>query len=582
MADKDRGAVLGTVRPQVEALRADVDALLSRLQALEEVIGVAATTGPAVASLSPAVEVAAEGEDREAAGEGAREETAAAGHHGLVFSKVAWACFVLVGALLLRTATRQGFWSPTVGTAIGLGYCALLLLGPYLIERLFKPLAHPLVCELGGSLLAPLIVLEMVNRDHAVPLPVAATTLGVVVFLSSTLGAFRGKGAVVAVVLSCGLAAVTALGTQVHAIGWRLVVLVEGVALALYFAHRRGWSFLRPLILLPAMLTLLVAALVAARWDPTRQAQPLLVVAAGGVTFLVLANTLHRLRLLDRFERLALPLAALWLYLLLVRQDASAADLGAAIVALSLLALLATKWAEGAELATLQSLGFGAAVLAGLALGRLDRSGLALGVVALVMQRLGRKRQSESLRTLSSLLLVEGLGLLLWRQGVFEAAPRLAWALPLTAGYALLALLHYLGDLRHGALLLERWRAALSLACGLLSIVCGVRLVLPLVASETVVTVAQGVLLGAVSLLTLYAGRRGQLPEAVALGLLGIALMGAKALAWDILKLDGGPMLAGVVFFGLATGATSLILRRVPHKPAVAPAETQPERASES
>lgn len=564
--DKDRVEVLGGVRPQVEALRADVDALLSRLQALEEVLGVAVTepAAPTGASAASALATPEQG-----------------GHHGHVFSKVAWACFVLVGALLLRTATRQAFWTPVVGTAIGLGYCALLLVGPYLIERFFKPLAHPLVFELGGSLLAPLIVLEMVNRDHAVPIPVAATSLGVVVLLSSVLGAFRGNPAVIAVVLSCGLGAVTALGAQVPALGWRLVVLVEGVALALFFAHRRGWAFLRPLILLPAMLTLLGAALVAARWDPARTAQPLLVFAAGAICLLVLLSTLGRLRKLDRFEELALPLAALWFYLLLARQYGSSADLGAAVTALGLLLLLLSKRAEGVASSTLDSLGFGAALLAGVALGRLDSSGLSLGVFALVMQRIGAKRAAASWRTLSLLLLVEGLAILLWRQGVFGAAPRLAAALPLTAGYALLAFLHYLVDRRHGVVLFERWRAGVSLACGLLSIICGVRLVLPLVASEMVVTVGQGVLLGAVSLLTLYAGRRGQLPEAVALGLLGIALMGVKALAWDILKLDGGPMLAGVIFFGVATGATSLILRRVPHK-AVAKLEPSPEVPKES
>ena len=50
---------------------------------------------------------------------------AGAGFSSVFLGRVAVVCFVLIGALVLRVRSRGGAIAPSLGTSLGLVYCAL-------------------------------------------------------------------------------------------------------------------------------------------------------------------------------------------------------------------------------------------------------------------------------------------------------------------------------------------------------------------------------------------------------------------------------------------------------------------------
>ena len=273
-------------------MRAAVEDLSRRVSHFERLHGVSAKEEPA-----PAEEV---------------EAPAEGGDSARLLNNLALICFVLVGALALRTVARQAWISPATGTVCGLVYCLALMLLPRLIWR--RRVGPALLLPACGGLLSPLIVLEMTHLGAMKP-GAAAAVFAVGAAVGVLVGALQRSAVLTAVVLLAQMGGVVALGLTPEGGVLRGAALVLMAASALAAAQLRGWPFLRPLVLVPVGLALSLGVLLTAQRQPlAAEVTPGLLLSALALLVLLVVNLAARVSRLDAFERACLPVAAVWTY----------------------------------------------------------------------------------------------------------------------------------------------------------------------------------------------------------------------------------------------------------------------------
>lgn len=530
---------------EVSALRAALEALEARVRVLEGTL--------VLQREAPVLETTAAA----ARADGQRSRRA--------LGRLAVVCFVLAGALVLRTVTRQGWLSPEIGAGIGLTYCALLLLGPLLLERVGRVLAHAAALELSGALLAPLIVLETVHRSGAMGLRAATAALAGVALLVALRAAMRRADGQVVVASVALIAADVGLGLVPEAVAARGGLVVGIAVIALVFAGRGGHAGLRPLVLLPAGLALAAAVALTARRPGIPPSVPLtLLLCALGVWGAVGVNTVLRARRLEGFERWAFPASTLLVYGLGVLYRPGLAHLAAAGLGAALLLLLAWDPGKGVRSSRAASglLGLGG-LLPLLGLPALEPRGLALAAFALALQRVGLAVHRGLGRVLSSALVLAATVVAVKQGSTLVDAHGPAGPLLLGAVTTALIALHFVEGIREDASSrVGEVFAVLSLACAAVLVFSLARLVVlrhlgPSPAAELAQTVVSALLAST----ALVFGRWRRLRGVVSLGLLGIVVVAAKVVVWDIPRLEGGYAVGSVLVLGVAALGTSIALR---------------------
>ncbi len=106
--------------------------------------------------------------------------------------RVAALCFLLVIALILRTVTDSGIINKLIGSGLGMGYAATLIIAGWFLYERKSPLAP--VCAACGALLMSSVVVETHSHFKALPLVPAYLTLVVtgiaMALISRKYGAF--------------------------------------------------------------------------------------------------------------------------------------------------------------------------------------------------------------------------------------------------------------------------------------------------------------------------------------------------------------------------------------------------------
>jgi len=526
------------VRQELERLTTAVRALDDRLTALE-------------AGSQPLAAPVAEEEP----------DTAIDGDVGFstVFAKLALICFSMVGALLLRVATQRGLVDASVGTAIGLGYCTLLVVGPILARRVPILAAHGVVLEYCGAVLVPLIVLEMFHR-HAVFDAAGATFVLLAAGVTGcSLGALHRSRGLAAVALVISAAGIAGLGLDPAGAAVRAFALVVLVAAALTTAHLRSWAGVRAAALLPVLSVLGLAILMVARRDSIPpEVRSALVMAAISIWVLLVVNHLVRRARLEPGEAAWLVVVTIWCGALVRFALPGSTSVGAA-VAVALLAGAFHLSRTTANDPTIVGAALSGAILAAVTLPGLDSSGVALGLVPLTLLATNHFRSRDLLTAAGAAIVVVAVasalpalltlpattsGILLTGL-VLPAALLVHWAAPGAATRAreLVAPVSLVG----GWLLL--FLAARAVAFGILGESDGFQLAVTLI-------------LGVFALLSQLLGRRFDSKPWLAAGVIGIVLLGIKSVFWDLIHVSGPYAAASVVALGVASGLTSWLLRR--------------------
>ncbi len=162
MADDENSAKVKELTAQIQALSATVEQLNARLSP-------PAPQAPANVPATPA--------DEEEASELAEvtEEILAWAGKAALLPRVSTLCFLLVVALGLRTLTDNNLINTLLGSALGMGYAAILMLVGWYRYGKQSPLA-PVFAACGAALMA-IIVLETHARFGSLPLVPAYLTL---------------------------------------------------------------------------------------------------------------------------------------------------------------------------------------------------------------------------------------------------------------------------------------------------------------------------------------------------------------------------------------------------------------------
>jgi hypothetical protein len=555
---------------------AALDARLTRLEGLAEQSGAfEPRSSPALETRLHALEVrlAMEAHD-ETVDPGA--EAAGPIAYADWFVRVTVVCFVLVGALLLRMAAQGGLIGPTAGTALGLGYCALLLTTPFVAPTLPRLGKHVLVLELSGALLAPLVVLETYHKSRVLSLPWAIALAAVVALVAGALGALRGERLLANAALGVGVATLFALGLAPDALGWRTGATAMLVAAALVVADRRTWPELRLVTVGPVLVAGGLGPMVLAR-KPDVPADTLAILALSGAAVLVLVAASHLIRRarLERSEAAWLPVTALWALALGVNALGTPALVTGALAGAIALGLSAIAHWRGstARLAATSAVATGG-LLALASVPWLSPSGLGAGVVAIMVFLLASGLANPWLAALSELLALAAVVPTL-RQVAATSAEGMG-LVAASAGLVVTVLLVHYGLARRAAPaltnesdeavvgpLLARALSPASLAIAVVGLFAALRAAaLALLGPGSALDFAQTVIIATLAVAALRLGadkRRRDLRNA---GLVGVAVLAAKVLLHDLPTLEGGPKVAAVIILGLVSLIVSLSLSR--------------------
>ncbi|MCA9669911.1 MAG: hypothetical protein KC503_30155 [Myxococcales bacterium] len=559
-----------------QGTEARIEALERRLEALEERLSAIEQGAPSALAIATSSARAGASATRADAAQQVAEDEPATPRSGAHVHRVAVASFALVGALMLRTMTRQHLLDAELGTALGLFYCALLLVGPSVVERVRGSWAHARMLQISGTLLAPIILVEMVGRHHALSLSFAALAIGVAAAAATLLAWLRSSAGLAAtlVALVFGLAA---LGLKPEAAAARAAVLVELAAAALWLAHTRGWFVLRAFVLLPASALLSAALIYSARRAELVGGVPLLAGAQLAILALLLASNALRSEQLERLERVLAPLLALWTYLLMVFLAPDiAVPLTAALAGLLLLAATLVpaerSWSAGAAGSSLL-LG---ALLAVVSFPLLDRSGLALGASALAAQFLAARRAVSGATALAQLLALSAAATCVVRGGLLRGPAGggslsvvwiglgLALVVLLLASYAL-GLSSRDDDARARRERALSWAFAPALSSAAVVAYGTLQQAASLLSADArFVSLSRSVIIALLSVATLWLGRARRLAVLAYLGVAGMLVLLVKVALLDLMRLEGGYVVAAVLTLGFAATATSIVLKRTP------------------
>jgi hypothetical protein len=490
--------------------------------------------------------------------------------HSVLFRRLATICFALVGALVLRVATRQGWMTPMLGAAIGLGYCAVLLMLPLVARRYSSLRPYTVVLPFCGAILSPLIVLETFHRTDALSVQVATACLAAVGSLGALLGALSNRRGLAATSLTAHLLAVAGLGLTWEDAAVRGASLVLLAAWALAIAHARSWPGLRPLILIPAGLILGTGVLVTARRTgcPPEVGIALLgCVVAAWVA--VAVNNVLRARVQSNAEAAWLPVATAFAYgLAAFGAETLAAPIAGALAVVLLATAVVLAWREKVTGPFVPSVATTAAIVSALASTTLDPTGAAAAAVALVVYGVGRKTGSAFLFVVSQLLAITATAIGFGRGSLLSLPPSSLIG-QLIAGVILGALLFTHARVTGGPGLggrgtkILRRLAPLSLLCGfLVTYWTALAAAHWLVGPEGPFALAQTVILAALAVLALVLGRLLTINTLKWLGLTGIGLLAIKVVILDLFTLDGGLLLGSVLVLAFSFVAASLAFRR--------------------
>ncbi len=157
-------------------LTARLQAMEQQLQKLTARIGEEAATGPPLQTpTTPPSPTDNSGyAPPEDLGDVSEELLNWAGRNALL-PRVATLCFLLVVALILRTVTDSGIINKLIGSGLGMGYAATLIIAAWYLYVRKSPLAP--VCAACGALLMSSIVVETHSHFKALPLVPAYLTL---------------------------------------------------------------------------------------------------------------------------------------------------------------------------------------------------------------------------------------------------------------------------------------------------------------------------------------------------------------------------------------------------------------------
>lgn len=161
-----------TLEQRITLLSGQLEAMNQRIAALESQVGFSPGTRP-----DPLPHPEQEAGDPYALGEpeDISEEVIGWAGKTSLFPRLATLCFLLVIALILRTITDSGMINTLLGSALGMGYAAALIVASWYQYRRASPLAP--VFAACGALLLSVIVVETHTRFKALPLVPAYFTL---------------------------------------------------------------------------------------------------------------------------------------------------------------------------------------------------------------------------------------------------------------------------------------------------------------------------------------------------------------------------------------------------------------------
>ncbi len=465
-----------------------------------------------------------------------------------LLNHLAVVCFVMVGALALRTVAQQAWISPTTGTMCGLAYCLALMVLPRLVARRRPALA--VLLSICGGLLWTVIVLEMTHRGDALG-PGAAAMVLVGGATVGVLGAALQRSPVqAALILLAQAGGILALDLTPDGGVFRGAGLAALAGLALVIAHLRGWAFLRPLVCVPVGLGLTAGVVLTAHRAPmSLELTPGLLVAAVALLGMLVASVAVRAGKLDAFERACLPVAAVWTYWLAAFSQVDAAHVAGGACGAAALAL---AWWQGRrpDSDLYPGLVASGSLLLLSVLPRLDPSGLTLALGALITQRLGRGRGARLEPMLAQLMIVAAAATCLLSNA--PASP--TWAAA-ALGLTVLLLVH-----ARAARAEERtaWLCTISLCMGAIVFYVAASLLAGQHLTNALGLFRTG-LLAIMAVLAL--GLRRLWGELRYVGFAGLILLGAKVVFWDLAHLDGPYLVGAVLTLGVTAAFASLLQR---------------------
>ena len=152
--------------------------------------------------------------------------------------RAATVCFVLVVALVLRTATDAGWLPAEAGTWLGLAYALGVVAAAGVVAGPGRR-TDAATLLVTGSLLACAVVLEGTRRLHAFPVPLGYGLLILQVLVAGGIAARRGLGLPLGLVLPASLLSAWFVTAAEPVFPW-LAATVWSAALVAQVADRRG------------------------------------------------------------------------------------------------------------------------------------------------------------------------------------------------------------------------------------------------------------------------------------------------------------------------------------------------------
>ncbi|MCB9554453.1 MAG: hypothetical protein H6707_00020 [Deltaproteobacteria bacterium] len=472
-----------------------------------------------------------------------------------LLSSVAVISFIFVVALIFRAIGRAGWLAPSLGIALGLGYCAVLLLLPC-VKRASRRFADSAaLIQSTGVLLAAMIVLEGVHRGGALGVRSAAIVLLLLTAVAGVVAALRrcaklATAMIVVIPLTLAGLGLSNQGILLRAAGGLLLV-----GFALLLADRCGRSYLRLLAIIPTeLLAVGIQIAIARRAEVPAIAPWALAGLAVSIWLATLANYLARAKHLSSFERV-LPtitmLIAVAVFGLYRWEIAATSGFAAALtlVIVGRLAKLPDIWRPGALVGWLCCLWVG-------------NYGLGCALFGLFVQLSAEKFDSAE-RLIVIAIALTSAACASHRLFFGAGAATAALTLIVIGGFCAVWLVQWrLFERRAGGQHSEHlWGVPLLLAA-LLGLFAFARRAVALAVVEPQLQLAsQTLVLALGSLLLLFWGRRKGARHLVHAGLLVFAVLAIKVLLVDMLKSSGAYLVASVLVLGITATMASLSVR---------------------
>jgi hypothetical protein len=244
MADEDKDGKVEELTARIQALTATVEELSSRLSVSQS---------PSPPSLTTSTEGLPEEENTADLSEVTEEVLAWVGKAALL-PRLSTLCFLLVIALGLRTLTDNGIVGTLNGSALGMGYAALLMVAGWRLYSNGSPLA-PVLAACGAALM-PIVVVETHSRFQSLPLvPAYLTLMATGIFMTLISNRFRVFTPISTGTLGMCLAG-AAIDYPTPFFPYLAMVLLTANILAFYAIRIRRSSWLRWIVLIVTIFML--------------------------------------------------------------------------------------------------------------------------------------------------------------------------------------------------------------------------------------------------------------------------------------------------------------------------------------